>query len=71
LIERIPPISGNAVHKSQAVDKLRELWAVMERELNNVDSLEKRLNEVWNINLLKDTLLFRSDMIQLRTFWLN
>lgn len=46
LIERIPPITSSAANKSQAVDRLRELWTVMAREMNNVDSLEKRLNEI-------------------------
>ncbi|KAI6176673.1 BRO1 domain-containing protein [Aphelenchoides bicaudatus] len=46
LVERIPPITATATHKSQAIDKLRELWTVMNREMQQVDPLEKRLNEI-------------------------
>jgi len=46
LVERIPPITASATHQTQAVNKLRELWGVMSQEMQKVEPLEKRLNEI-------------------------
>ncbi|CAD5220413.1 unnamed protein product [Bursaphelenchus xylophilus] len=46
LLERVPPIQQSGNDQSQAVEKLKELWGVMEKEINMVQRLEERLNEV-------------------------
>jgi hypothetical protein len=46
LVERIPPITASATHQTQAISKLRELWGVMNKAMQQVEPLEKRLNEV-------------------------
>ncbi|CAD5214464.1 unnamed protein product [Bursaphelenchus okinawaensis] len=46
LLERVPPIQSTGNDQSQAVEKLKELWTVMEKEMNMVQKLEDRLNDV-------------------------
>lgn len=46
LLERVPPIQAAASDQSQAVEKLRELWTCMEKEIVQVNKFEERLNNV-------------------------
>lgn len=46
LLDRVPPIKQAASDQGQAVEKLRELWSVMEKEMAQVARFETRLNEV-------------------------